>query len=180
MTISTAAPQKGRKFKSIRIRNRLGEKLGVAGGISREEAVKASICNVERLRNGYVEAIPGELGRLEEIAGPPGKVLTESDLNALLARAGRLLTLAGTFGYEALDNAVKSLCSLCASMIENRNTDSAPVHVHIRAMHLLAPGGAAYAKPDMVAILLAQLARIHAFLGVVPSLKKASTPVCSN
>ncbi len=160
-----AKPGRKRGIKLIRVKNRLGEMMRMPGGITRDQAVEASTHNVETLRNAYLRAIPGEIDSLEQMTRAAGPVLTAEDLSALLARARRLLTLAGTFGYLALDSVVKKFCDLCSGMPNAHMRDQAPIHVHIRAMRLLAPGGQATDDPAAAEILLMELTRIHEFLG---------------
>jgi hypothetical protein len=132
----------GKSCKIIPVKNRLGQLLRIPGGVAREEAVEAATQAVETLRDEYVNAIPGEIAALEAIITASGrKRVASHELQAMLDRAGHLLTLSGTFGYDLLDEVVKRFCDLTTGMIEKDICDVAPVDVHLRAMRLVCPGG---------------------------------------
>jgi len=146
--------------------NRLGTLLRKPGGISRDMALAAAGHNVERLREEFVGAIPGEIAALEELLAACGAGNVSPDiLDAMLRRAGQILTLSGTYGYDPLDTVVKRFCDLAIGMIEKKIGDAAPVGVHLRAMRLVCPG-APELPPDEIADMLAGLSRVHAHYGV--------------
>jgi hypothetical protein len=156
----------GKSCKIIPVKNRLGQLLKLPGGVAREEAVEAAGKAVETLREEYVNAIPGEIGALEAIVAAAGrKHIPASELEAMLERAGHLLTLSGTFGYDMLDEVVKRFCDLTTGMIEKDIGDVAPVSVHLRAMRLVCPGGA---ELDAGAAdhMLGGLEKVHAHYGI--------------
>jgi hypothetical protein len=132
----------GSCVKITPMKNRLGALLRMPGGIRREEALDAAGKNVETLRDEFVAAIPNEIAALESMVKASGRQrISAEELDALLRRAGQLLTLSGTFGYDRLDLVVKRFCDLACGMIEKNIDDMAPVNVHLRAMRLMCPGG---------------------------------------
>lgn len=131
----------GSCVRIIPVKNRLGQLLRKPGGIGRKEACEAAVQNVELLRDEFVAAIPGEIAALEMIVEASGrKRMPADELDAMLRRAGQLLTLSGTYGYDLLDQVVKRFCDLAMGMIEKKIEDVAPVNVHLRAMRLVCPG----------------------------------------
>jgi len=156
----------GKSCKVIPVKNRLGQLLRLPGGVARDEAVEAAGKGIETLREDYIKAIPGEIGALEAIVAAAGRrQIPISQLKAMLDRAGHLLTLSGTFGYDLLDEVVKRFCDLATGMIEKDITDVAPVAVHLRAMRLVCPGGSELeeAQSDH---MLSELERVHAHYGI--------------
>lgn len=156
----------GSCVKIIPVKNHLGQMLRKPGGIGREEACETAVKNVESLRDEFVGAIPGEVAALELIVEAAGrKRMPASELDAMLRRAGQLLTLSGTYGYDLLDQVVKRFCDLAIGMIEKNIEDVAPVNVHLRAMRLVCPG--APELPQQAAdYMLEGLAAVHAHYGI--------------
>ena len=156
----------GKSFKVISVKNRLGQLLRMPGGIAREEAVQAAGEAVETLREQYVNAIPGEIGALEAMAAAGGRrSVSAPRLQEMLDRAGHLLTLSGTFGYDLLDEVVKRFCDLAAGMIEKDIGDVAPINVHLRAMRLVCPGSTPLDE-NQADHMLSGLEKVHAHYGI--------------
>ena len=156
----------GKSCKIIPVKNRLGQLLKLPGGVARAEAVEAAGKAVETLRDEYVNAIPGEIGALEAIVAAAGrKHIPASELEAMLDRAGHVLTLSGTFGYDLLDEVVKRFCDLATGMIEKNIGDVAPVSVHLRAMRLVCPGGQELDE-GTADHMLGGLEKVHAHYGI--------------
>lgn len=150
--------------KIIPVKNRLRQLLYAPGGVSREEALATAGSNVETLRNEFVAAIPLEIAALEAILAASGrKHISKDELDAMLRRAGQLLTLSGTFGFGLLDDVVKRFCDLALGMIEKNIDKAAPVQVHLRAMRLVCPGGPTLSVED-AGHMLKSLERVHAHL----------------
>jgi len=156
----------GKSCKIIPVKNRLGQLMRLPGGVAREEAVTAAGKAVDTLREEYVNAIPGEIGALEAIVAAAGrKHMPARELEAMLERAGHLLTLSGTYGYDLLDEVVKRFCDLATGMIEKDIGDVAPVSVHLRAMRLVCPGGAELDE-GAADHMLGGLEKVHAHYGI--------------
>ena len=156
----------GKSCKIIPVKNRLGQLMKLPGGVAREEAVAAAGVAVETLREEYISAVPGEIGALEAIVAASGrKRIPAHELEAMLDRAGHLLTLSGTYGYDLLDEVVKRFCDLATGMIENNIGDVAPVNVHLRAMRLVCPGGAELDE-GAASQMLGGLEKVHSHYGI--------------
>ena len=156
----------GSNCKIIPVKNRLGQMLRKPGGIARDEAVAAAGSNVETLRGRFVKAIPNEIAALEAILNVAGrKRVSKEELDAMLNRAGQLLTLSGTFGFDRLDLVVKRFCDLALGMIDKDLDMVAPVSVHLRAMRLVCPGGAGISDSE-ADHMLKSLEGVHAYLGI--------------
>jgi len=149
--------------KVFRIRNKLGERLSLPGGITRERAVQEAGRRVETLRLPYEDAIAVEIARLERIVAATGAGIAARQLAQLLDGTGRLLTLTGTFGFVLLDAVGKSLCDLCVGMLEKSIAATAPIEVHLNAMRLVRKMELSEAEAEE---MLAELARIHAYYGL--------------
>ncbi len=156
----------GSCVKIIPVKNRLGQMLQKPGGIGRKEACETAAKNVESLRDEFVGAIPGEIAALEMIVEAAGrKRLPAGELDAMLRRAGQLLTLSGTYGYDLLDQVVKRFCDLACGMIEKNIEDVAPVNVHLRAMRLVCPSSPELPQ-EAADNMLSGLAAVHAHYGI--------------
>lgn len=144
------------------VKNRLGELLRKPGGIKRSEAIEEAGKNVESLREEYVAAMPGEIAALEDlyaVAAMSGRMSAEL-LDAMVRRAGQLLTLSGTYGYDRLDQVVKRFCDLAIGMVEKNIDALPPVNIHLRAMRLFCPGAPELPEAEAETIL-AGLERLH-------------------
>ena len=109
----------GSTVKVIPVKNRLGMMLHARGGIARDDAVSAAGQNVETLRSVFIKAIPREVAALEAMLNATGRTtITKDELEAMLRRAGQILTLSGTFGFSMLDDVVKRFCDLAMGMID--------------------------------------------------------------
>jgi len=106
-----------------------------------------------------MEAIAALLGAAE------GGGFSKAQMEALLRHGDRIVTLAGSFGYARLEAAGKGLCDVTAGMMAAGLQQTAPVAVHLRAIELLAPGGAEPA-PEVVETVFRELDRMAAHLGV--------------
>lgn len=153
--------------KVIPVKNRLGMLLRAPGGMARDDAVAAAGQNVETLRSVFVKAIPREIAALETILNVAGRTtITKDELEAMLRRAGQILTLSGTFGFGRLDDVVKRFCDLAMGMIDKNIEQTAPVAVHLRAMRLVCPGGGMGLSDTDAEQILKSLERVHAHLGI--------------
>lgn len=156
----------GSRCRIIPVKNRLGQKLRMTGGVSREAAMAAAGQNVESLRESFVAAIPDEIAALEEILHQSGRQhIDKQTLDAMLCRADQMLTLSGTFGFDQLDEVIKRFCDLAIGMMEKDIDKLAPVEVHLHAMRLVCPGGAEVGKEE-ASHMLKSLERVHAHLGI--------------
>jgi hypothetical protein len=154
------------EVRIVPVKSRLRQLLYAPGGVSREEALGAATQNVETLRTEFVAAIPLEIAALETILHAAGKTRISGDeLDAMLRRAGQLLTLSGTFGFDLLDRVVKRFCDLAMGMKEKNIDKTAPVAVHLRAMRLVCPGGAELGEEE-ARHMLVSLEHVHAHLGI--------------
>jgi hypothetical protein len=131
------------KVRIIPVKNRLRALLYAPGGVSRDDALGTARQNVESLRRDFVKAIPAEIAALESMLDPDKQSITKDELEAMLRRAGQILTLSGTFGFGMLDLVVKRFCDLVLGMLDKNIDKVAPVAVHLRAMRLVCPGGLA-------------------------------------
>ncbi|GAA0560337.1 hypothetical protein [Rhizomicrobium electricum] len=149
----------------VPVKNRLRALLYAPGGVSRDEALGAARQNVEMLRRDFVKAIPAEVAALESMIDPAKNTITSGELDAMLLRAGQILTLSGTFGFPLLDQVVKRFCDLALGMLEKNLDMVAPVAVHLRAMRLVCPGGVALNAMEADR-MLKSLEDVQAHLGI--------------
>lgn len=119
---------------------RLSELLAAPGGLARDDAVASAIHNVQAISqegDAAMEAAIQAIGKLLAGAGPR---LDPALLQSVLLHADQIVTLAGTFGYDFLDRAARSLCDTIENLQAANLSDTAPVAVHADAMRLFAPG----------------------------------------
>ena len=140
---------------------RLTEKVMAAGGITREDAVAAAIENVQSISAEGDAVMAGSIRAIEKIIAGCGGRLDAPALSEILVHADQVITLAGTFGYDYLDRATRSLCDTIDCLLEADMTDLAPVAVHADAMRLFAPGKGG-PTGDAAEGVLAELARVQA------------------
>ena len=144
----------------------LADTINGFGGVSRDEAVQAATEQLETLRGDADQAIEESLSAIEQLCATPqaGSAYSAAQLSGMLVRCDQIVTLAGTFGYRALDDATRYLCDLADGLLRSGTSDVPSVTVHVRAMRLLAPGSPPLA-PGHQEKVLSELGRILAHHG---------------
>ncbi|MEI9989665.1 MAG: hypothetical protein WDM86_06470 [Rhizomicrobium sp.] len=138
---------------------RLAELAARPGGLLRDDAVDAAARSLESMRAEADGAIRAAIAAMEEIAFDAGRGLDAERISAVLKHADQVVTLAGMFGYAALDTAARSLCDLADGLLRAGLHDRAPIAVHVQTMHLLAPGTMALSAGHTTQ-MLAELAKV--------------------
>ena len=140
---------------------RLVELVTAPGGLSRDDAVTATMQNMQAISGEGNTAMIVSIQAIEAIlAATKGRQEPEA-LEAILPHADQIVTLAGTFGYDYLDGAARSLCDTLDAMLAAKIFDIAPALVHLDAMRLFAPGKEGPQGPAAEGIL-AELSRVQA------------------
>jgi len=141
---------------------RLAELAARPGGMTRDDAVGAASASLEAMRAESENAIRAALAGLEAIVltRGAGATLDADGMTAVLKHGDQVVTLAGMFGFPALDTAARSLCDLADGLLRAGHYDRAPIAVHVQTMHLLAPGSIIALSPEHAAQMLAELARV--------------------
>lgn len=136
------------------------------GGIGRDEAILAANEQLESMRGDATRMIEESLSAIEVLCAAPqaGSAYSAAQLSQMLVRCDQIVTLAGTFGYKALDDATRYLCDLADGLLRSGTCDVASVTVHVRTMRLLAPGSPPLAAGHQDRVL-SELGRILAHHG---------------
>jgi hypothetical protein len=122
-------------------KTRLTELAARSGGVTRETALDGALKNLNDSRADADITIEKSICALEAIvADSRGGLLTEADMRDVLRYSDQIVTLAGTFGYDSLDSAVKNLCDVTDGLLSAKLFHAAPIAVHIRAMRMFCPG----------------------------------------
>ncbi len=141
-------------------KTRLVELAARSGGVTRETALDGANKLLDNARPGADITIENAIRTLEEIVSrAKGGALGEEDMHDVLRHADQIVTLAGTFGYESLDSAVKNLCDVTDGLITAKLYHAAPIAVHIRAMRMFCPG-ATPIPPEPTYKILSELGKI--------------------
>lgn len=141
-------------------KTRLSELVARPGGIPRDIAIEGAVAAIQELRGESDKMIMLLIGAIEElIAGSKKGQMSEHDMIQVLKYADQIVTLSGTFGYQFLDVAVKSLCDVTDGLVRSNLRDVAPIAVHIQSMRLLAPGVNSL-TPEQAGKVLTELAKI--------------------
>lgn len=146
------------------VQNRLGELMARPGGKTVEQALGDATRLVAELKEPSSEAIRSAAIRIENLCASGGPVhFSPDDIGQIMRLTDRIITLAATFGYAAIDAAGKSLADIVNAMQIEGAVRVAPVAVHARAMRLMPPCGPA---DDATAKnLLAELDKVRTHLG---------------
>ena len=122
-------------------KTRLSELAGRFGGLSREDAVAAAAKELEILRPEANKAIEAAVAGLEKIVSAAIQHRDGSSalMKELLPPADQIVTLAGTYGYTALDKAARSLCDLLDGLLAQEKSDLASIRVHVQTIRMIAP-----------------------------------------
>ncbi|MBV9046538.1 MAG: hypothetical protein JO167_12360 [Alphaproteobacteria bacterium] len=144
---------------------RLAELVARGGGISRDQAVEGAMKTLEDMRGKADLEIQRSIAAMETIVGAhKSDPLDVDKMTAILRHADQIVTLAGTFCYEELDVAAKSLCDITDGLLRIGQHDHKPIAVHVHTLRLLAPGAPASLSPEHAHILLGELAKVSAYL----------------
>lgn len=142
---------------------RLQEMLGRPGGMTREDALAAALENVRSISGEGDQLIEEAIARIESIsAAHQNNSLSKEQLTEVLNQADQIVTLAGTFGYVALDRATRALCDIADGLLRNNMDHAAPVLVHAKALRFFAPSGTARSDDEARGVL-SELGKIRAF-----------------
>lgn len=135
-------------------RTRLADLAARPGGVFGDKAVADATDNIQEMRAESVGLIDRMILDIERVAvGAQADRLSEAEMNLILVQADQVVTLAGTFGYRALDAAARSLCDVTDGLLGAGMRDAAPIAVHARALRLLAPGAQALPEAAVDSIL---------------------------
>jgi hypothetical protein len=143
-------------------KTRLAELAARAGGIGRDQAVEGALESLQAMRGESDRKIANAVAELEAVVlnARSGQISAE-EISLVLRRSDLIVTLAGTFDYEALERAAKSLCDVADGLVRAGLFHSAPIAVHVQSMKLLTPGER-MASPDEAEKILTELAKILA------------------
>jgi len=147
-------------------KTRLSELVGRLGGLTRSDAVDAAKTELESLRGEADNVIGASLGQLEALINAPEKpnAYSQAQMNEILALGDQIVTLAGTFGHQGLDKAIRSLCDVTDGLLRAKKDDVPSIRVHMRTIRMLAPGAAALSE-EQTQLVLSELAKILAHHG---------------
>jgi hypothetical protein len=149
-------------------KSRLSELAARPGGISRDDAIKGAQKSIEILRGEGSAAILDSMKELEAVVFTKQDRLSASSVRKMLRLADPIVSLAGTFGYDALDVVTRSMCDLLDALLAAENFDVAPVLVHVQSMRLL--------MPDSPPRSAEEIARIRSELAKVIAHYKSGSP----
>src|ERR1700760_3006474 len=98
-------------------KTRLSELVKKFGGMSRDDAVAAATRQLETMRGEADAAILTAMNQLEKIVSSDKSGGSAAVMSELLPLCDQIVTLAGTYGYTALDKATRSLCDLLDGLL---------------------------------------------------------------
>ena len=145
-------------------KNKFTELVNRFGGLNRDEAVANATKELETIRPEADKRIEEGVIELEKItAAAVAKTIDiPSAMKAMLPVADQIVTLAGTYGYKALDYSAKSLCDLIDGLIAKNKPDFPSVRVHIQTIRMFSPSSPKL--PEMhINVLLAELYKVLDF-----------------
>jgi hypothetical protein len=150
-----------RPVKTYFPKTRLSELAARPGGIWRSDAIEGAQKSIETLRDEGNTAILASMNEIEAIAYTKLGRLSASSLHRILRLADPIVSLAGTFGYDALDAVSRSMCDLVDGMLAAEIFDTAPVLVHAQSMRLLMPDSPPRSAEE-IARIQSELAKVIA------------------
>jgi len=139
---------------------RLSKLIARPGAVTRDEALAKARDGIEEMRDESVAEIELAISAIETaVALADARGLAPEIMAAILRQGDRIVTLAGTFGYDMIDAVVRSLCDVTGGLIQAGSRDAAPIAVHARALRLVAPNAKPLADDDATH-MLCELARV--------------------
>jgi hypothetical protein len=165
----------GKSKKKVFVpKTRLAELVPRAGGVHRDIALEGAMESIEGMREQADTEISKAITAIEGIvfAKTANDTLTDHEMLGVLRHGDHIVTLAGTFGYAALDAAARSMCDIADGLLRSGVYSRQPVAVHVQTMHLLAPGNMKLST-EHAEKMLSELAKVAAFfnfrsLGATP------------
>ncbi len=139
-------------------KTRLSELVKKFGGLSRDDAVAAATRQLETMRGEADAVILTAIGQLEKIVTSDKSNGSAAVMNELLPLCDQIVTLAGTYGYTALDKATRSLCDLLDGLLSAGKQDRPSIRVHVQTIRMLTPGNSLNA--EHIEVLLFELAKL--------------------
>jgi len=145
---------------------RLTELVSRFGGVSRDDAIAQAKSELAAMQGQGNEVIEGSIKTLEKIVFTPAERnrYSEEQLKQILVLCDQIVTLAGTFGYVALDQTTRSLCDVTDGLLRTKKADIASIHVHMRALQMVNPK-APPLKEQQINTMLGELRKILAHHG---------------
>ena len=140
-------------------KTRLSELAARSGGLTRDDAVEGALKSLESMRDASDAEIRKSIAAMADIVFALGIAFDEDRLLAVQCLADQIVTLAGTFGYAALDSAARSLCDIADGLLRTGRHDRQPIAVHVQTLRLMAPGVMALSE-EHCERLLGELARV--------------------
>ena len=120
--------------------NRLGEMMAEPGGVNREDALTVAGGSLEALREESINGIEAAFKEIERIARSSlAADMSPQDLQSVLQLTDRIITLAGTYGFDLLDTVARSLGDLANLLMERPKRPAGAILVHIHAAQLFSP-----------------------------------------
>jgi len=145
---------------------RIAELVDRFGGLTRDEAVEAATQLVEALRPQADQEIHSAVVLLETgITVAEMENGSDASIRALFPLCDRIVTVAGIYGYAALDKASRSLGDLLVGLICAGKRDIASIQVHVRTIRLLALNSVALGE-EQIATMLSELAKLLDYHGI--------------
>ncbi|HWY60564.1 MAG TPA: hypothetical protein VNW15_01555 [Rhizomicrobium sp.] len=148
-------------------KSRLAELAGRFGGLSREDAVEAATREMQVMRPESDKAIMASIAQMEKIVTGATKRGDAVLMKELLPPCDQIVTLAGTFGYGALDKATRSLCDLLDVLLRENKIDLASIRVHVQTIRMFAPGALSLSA-EQIEVMLFELNKLLDHHGFVP------------
>lgn len=142
-------------------KTRLAELAARSGGQTRDDAIDGAMKTLDSMRGESDAEIGKAIAAMEQIvfARNASGMLDDAQMLAVQCHADQVVTLAGTFGYAALDAAARSLCDIADGFLRSGLHDLKPIAVHVQTMHLLAPGAMALSA-EHSELVLGELAKV--------------------
>jgi hypothetical protein len=142
-------------------KTRLTELVARAGGMTRDDALDSAMKSIESMRAQSDAEIRNSIAAMEDIvfARGAGDTLEQEQIAAVQRHADQVVTLAGTFCYDALDAAARSLCDIADGLLRAGLNHRQPIAVHVQTMHLMAPGVMTL-SPEHSEKMLSELAKV--------------------
>lgn len=128
------------KAKTRKPDNRLEEMMEEPGGVDRDDALSAAGGSLEALREESINGIEAAFKEIENLARSSlGENISTEDLQAVLQLTDRIITLAGTYGFDLLATVARSLGDLANLLMERPKRPAGAILVHIHAAQLFSP-----------------------------------------
>ena len=153
-----------KKALTYKAPTQLSRMVAREGGVHRDTVIARATANVEAMREEFMDVLQDLIERLVRTSADTSQPPMQR-LGAMEQLGDQIITLAGTYGLSALQEAAMRLCDLTVALIARQDVIENLVLIHVNAVRLFSPRGEASDEATAAKVLL-DLRRVQKHFGI--------------